>query len=89
MENKSLVSGALILVALCLGLFFVLYLIFEPKEETVINTTTIHDYDYLIEVSDGDTDSSLNYTLYDQNHVLIGDSLNCKELDSIIIDDNL
>jgi hypothetical protein len=83
------INPLFILTGLLLGLFFVLYLSFEEKEEIKIEKITPHNYDYIIEVSDGDTDSSLNYTLYDQNHFLIGDSLNCKELDSIIIDDNL
>jgi len=82
------IVGLLILLGLSLGLFFTLYFSFEEKEEKVVKITP-HNYDYIIEVSDGDSDSTLTYTIYDQNHELVGDSLTSKDLDSVIILDNL
>lgn len=83
MKKIHYITPILILLLSLLGTLY-----FYPAQSKT-KQPVVHDYDYLIEVSDGDTDSSLNYTLYNQEHVMIGDSLNCKELDSIIIDDNL
>jgi len=84
MENKSLVSGALILVALCLGLFFVIYFVTGDYKETEAPTSN-HQYDYIIEVNG---DSTLTYNIYDEKHNIVADSVLSTQLDSVIIKDN-
>jgi hypothetical protein len=78
-------SHLLIMLFLLTGGIACSYIFYKPEEQKIVN----HDYDYLIEVMDGNTDSTLTYTLYDQNHMLIADGLNSKQLDSVIIMDNL
>lgn len=82
MENKTSVSGPLILVGLLLSLFFVIYYFSGDHKETQI---TDHQYDYIIEVNG---DSIITYDIYDEKHNLVADSILATQLDSVIIKDN-
>jgi cell division protein YceG involved in septum cleavage len=88
MKNVNYSSALLIITSLLIGLFCVMYLCFKPYEQKVVKTNN-HSYDYIIEVKDGYSDSTLLYELYDDKHNLVEDSLTARQLDSIIISDNL
>ena len=87
----SMKSGSIILLTLVLGLMAVLFLQLTPQEpvKKVNKLEPNHDYDYIIEVRDGKTDTTLIYTLYNSHHKLIQDNLDATQLDSVIILDNL
>ena len=48
----------------------------------------VHNYEYIMMAQDGTTDSTLLYTIYDDQHNLIG-TVESNKIDSLIISDNL
>ena len=57
------------------------------NEDLSFKVSTVHNCDYIIEVMDkGDT--ALYYTIYDNNHDLVADSVTKENLDRVIIADN-
>lgn len=82
--EKSSKTVLFILLAAMLGLFAVLYFTFEPENEKP--TPVVHGYDYILEVSN-DNGTEI-YTLYNEEHVLVADSITSKQLDSVIVEDN-
>lgn len=58
----------------------------KPIEKPIL--PQIHNYEYIMSVQDGSTDSTLLYTIYDDQHNLIG-TVESNKMDSLIIEDNL
>ena len=85
--EKNLKAGAFILLALVLGLFFVIFYLYEPKETTIQKKKTFgkHYHDYIIEVNG---DSIPTYDLFDSSHNVIAVGVYASQLDSVIIADN-
>ena len=48
----------------------------------------VHNYEYIMTAQDGNSDSTLLYTIYDDEHHLVG-VVESNKMDSLIINDNL
>jgi hypothetical protein len=86
MGNRIVIAVCMLFVGLCMG-----YIIGHMSQPTkvIADPYPLHPYDYIMEV-DG-TDSVSIYTIYNQDHSVVGSfsASNCDSLDVIITEDNL
>jgi hypothetical protein len=83
--EKSLKTAFILLILCLIGLVLTIFISFKPANKIKV-LPLIHNYDYILEISN-DHGTEL-YTLYNEEHVLIADSLTCTQLDSVIVEDN-
>ena len=89
-EKKSFLTAKVLVVMLLVAIIYVTYEFYNLRADTrKPNRVQLHPYDYILEV-DG-TDSISVYTIYNQDHSVVGSftSSHCDSLDVIIMEDNL
>jgi hypothetical protein len=79
---KDLKIAALLIVLCLIGILITINYFPSKRKPAPI----VHSYDYILEVSN--PEGTELYTLYNEKHVLIADSLTCTQLDSVIVEDN-